>query len=70
MRKLINSELAISNDIGRVFTPGDIIIGDSKHASNGIYVPFVDENSVVIKEEIVDPNVKRLIKDYYIDKII
>ena len=69
MRKLINSELAISNDIGRVFILGDIIIGDSKHTSDGIYVPFVDENSVVVKENIVDPKVKKLIKDYYIDKI-
>lgn len=69
MRKLINSESVISNDIGRVFTPGDIIIGDSKHTSDGIYVPFVDENSVVVKENIVDPKVKKLIKDYYIDKI-
>ena len=69
MKKLINSKLEFSSDIDRVFTPGDIIIGDSKHVSSGIYVPYVDENSVVINEEIVDSKIKKLIKDYYIDKI-
>ena len=69
MKNLMNSEFSIGSDMGRVFTTGDIIIGDSKHASPGIYVPYVDENSIVIKEKTVDPKVKKLIKDYYIDKM-
>lgn len=69
VKNLINCEFSLGGDMGRVFTPGDIIIGDSKHASPGIYVPYVDENSIVIKEKTVDPKVKKLIKDYYIDKM-
>ncbi len=69
MKKLMNTEFVTYSDMGRVFTPGDIIIGDSKHVSSGIYVPFVDENSVVIREDIVDSKVKKLIKKYYIDKM-
>lgn len=69
MKELLSTDLLASSDMGRVFTPGDIIIGDSKHASPGIYVPYVDENSIVIKEKTVDPKVKKLIKDYYIDKM-
>ena len=69
VKNLINCEFSLGGDMGRVFTPGDIIIGDSKHASPGIYVPYVDENSIVIKEKPVDPKVKKLIKDYYIDKM-
>ena len=69
MKELLSTDLLASSHMGRVFTPGDIIIGDSKHASPGIYVPYVDENSIVIKEKTVDPKVKKLIKDYYIDKM-
>ena len=69
MKELLSTDLLASSDMGRIFTPGDIIIGDSKHVKPGIYVPFVDENSVVIREDIVDPKVKKLIKDYYIDKM-
>lgn len=69
MKKLMNTEFMTYSDMGRVFINNDIIIGDSKHASNGIYVPYVDEDSIVINEEIVNPKVKKLIKDYYIDKI-
>ncbi len=69
MKDLMNYGLVTNNDIGRVFTTGDIIIGDSEHASSGIYVPFVDENSIVVREDIIDPKVKKLIKKYYIDKM-
>ena len=69
MKELLSTDLLASSDMGRVFTPGDIIIGDSKHVNPGIYVPFVDENSVVIREDIVDPKVKKLIKECYIDKM-
>ena len=69
VKNLINCEFSLGGDMGRVFTPGDIIIGDSKHVKPGIYVPFVDENSVVIREDIVDPKVKKLIKECYIDKM-
>ena len=69
MRNLMNLELTTNSEIGKAFAPNDIIIGDSKHASSGIYVPYVDEDSIVINEEIVDSKVKKLIKDYYIDKI-
>lgn len=69
MKKLMNTEFMTYSDMGRVFINNDIIIGDSKHASNGIYVPYVDEDSIVINEEIVNPKVKKLIKDYYIDKM-
>ncbi len=69
MKKFMNSQIESVSDMGKVFTTGDIIIGDSNHASNGIYVPYVDETSVITKEDIVDPKVKKLIKEYYIDKI-
>lgn len=69
MKNFMNSQIGSISDMGKVFTPGNIIIGDSNHASNGIYVPYVDENSVITNEDIVDPKVKKLIKDYYIDKM-
>lgn len=68
-KNLMNCEFSFGSDMGRVFTPGDIIIGDSKHVKPGIYVPYVDENSVLAIEDIVDPKVKKLIKKYYIDKM-
>ncbi len=37
--------------MGRVFTTGNIIISDSKHTCPDIYVPYVDENSIVIKKK-------------------
>ena len=51
MKNLMNSEFSIDSDMGIVFTMGDIIIGDSKHASPSIYVPYVDEDSIVIKRK-------------------
>lgn len=69
MKELLSTDLLASSDMGRVFTPGDIIIGDSKHVKHEIYVPYVDENSLVIREDIVDSEVKKLIKEYYIDKM-
>ena len=69
MKNFMNSQIGSISDMGKVFTPGNIIIGDSNHASNGIYVPYVDENSVITNEDIVDPKVKKLIKECYIDKM-
>ncbi len=69
VKNLMNYEFSLGSDMGRVFIPGDIIIGDSKQVKHGIYVPYVDENSVVVREDLVDSEVKKLIKEYYIDKM-
>ena len=69
MKNLMNSDFITSKMLARVFTRGDIIMGDSLTTDKGLYVPYVDEKSVVIDEGVVDSKVKKIIKDNYIDKI-
>ena len=49
------------------FPKGDIILPDSEGVEDLVIEPYVDERSVREKEEERNPNVKKLIKKYYID---